>query len=495
MNQESLVNFQNFIVATRDSGYKSTASALAELVDNAVEAGARCVSISIDKRHSENQYEVVIIDNGNGMTREELSLALQFGGSSRFNSRSQLGRYGMGLPNSSLSQCRRVEVISWKQPGIYFSNHLDVDEVIDNNLSRIPPTQRSSTCPFPIESKSGTIVQWKKCDRLTFKYLKSLIKHILFELGRIFRYSIWRGVEIRVSGQKVQPFDPLFLREGIGMTGGIPYGKELVYKIKVPDNERKNSVVKVRFVELPVEEWSKLGNDEKRKNQITKRAGVTILRAEREIDYGWFFMGDKRKENYDDWWRCEISFSPELDEVFGVTHTKQEIKETEFMTSILVPDLENVARALNNRVRLKFISLKKVQPLVRSKDQLERSDGYSPALKRKGQTIFLLNSDHKPWGLSYKILIKELEEDIFFDVAQKQDHILLIINKAHVFYDKVFKQLHERRISSPTSFLGIMEILIFSAARSEFAFAGKKESEAIINFKKEWSSQLKTFVS
>ncbi len=49
MNQQTLVNFQNFIVATRDSGYKSTASALAELVDNAIEAAATKVEIQIDK--------------------------------------------------------------------------------------------------------------------------------------------------------------------------------------------------------------------------------------------------------------------------------------------------------------------------------------------------------------------------------------------------------------------------------------------------------------
>ncbi len=60
------------------------------------------------------------------------------------------------------------------------------------------------------------------------------------------------------------------------------------------------------------------------------------MRAGREIDRGWYFMGGKRKENYDDWWRCEISFDPSLDELFGVTHSKQEIRPTEALTSILL---------------------------------------------------------------------------------------------------------------------------------------------------------------
>jgi hypothetical protein len=427
MQQQTLVNFQNFIIATRDSGYKSTASALAELVDNSIEAGATKVEIIINRVQEQGieQYEVLIIDNGKAMTEDELNLALQFGGSSRFNSRNQLGRYGMGLPNSSLSQCRRVEVVSWKKKGEFLSNYLDVDEVIDKCLTRLPKPKKSANCVFTIQSKSGTIVHWKKCDRLSFKYLKSLIKHIQFELGRVFRYSIWRGVEIRICGEKIRSFDPLFISEGVNLIGGLPYGEELHYEVKIPNNEKKTSIVKVRFVELPVQEWAKLTNEEKRKNQITKCAGATILRANREIDYGWFFMGEKRKENYDDWWRCEISFEPELDEVFGVTHTKQEIKETEFMSAILVPDIEQTARALNNRVRLKFIELKKVQPQVFSKQQLERNDMYLPPVKKNDGLVKKNNGSLKIKGLQYEIVTKLLKREVFFYVEEVDNFIVL----------------------------------------------------------------------
>ena len=63
-------------------------------------------------------------------------------------------------------------------------------------------------------------------------------------------------------------------------------------------------------------------NEEKRFFGITQNAGMSILRAGREIDFGWFFMGGKRKENYDNWWRAELSFDPALDELFGVTSYK-----------------------------------------------------------------------------------------------------------------------------------------------------------------------------
>ena len=37
-------------------------------------------------------------------------------------------------------------------------------------------------------------------------------------------------------------------------------------------------------------------------------------------------MGRKHRENYDDWWRCEVQFDAVLDEVFGISHTKQQIR-------------------------------------------------------------------------------------------------------------------------------------------------------------------------
>ena len=102
----------------------------------------------------------------------------------------------------------------------------------------------------------------------------------------------------------------------------------------------------VTFTELPIEKWHLYSNEEKRLQGISSRAGVSIVRAEREIDYGWYFMGTKRKENYDDWWRCEIRFNPELDELFGVTNTKQGIRPTEAIKNILTADIERIARNL-----------------------------------------------------------------------------------------------------------------------------------------------------
>src|SRR5258706_8299977 len=116
----SIIALDKFIQATRDSGYKGTASAISELVDNSIQAGATRIALSVVASTSDgeqNNIEVSVLDNGCGMDPFTLRQALRFGGSTRFGDRSGLGRYGMGLPNASLSQARRVTVYTWQSPG------------------------------------------------------------------------------------------------------------------------------------------------------------------------------------------------------------------------------------------------------------------------------------------------------------------------------------------------------------------------------------------
>src|SRR5438876_5841174 len=104
-----VVALATFIEAIRDAGYRGTPAAVSELIDNAWEAGARAVDVAIGEDAS-GDVTVVVSDDGLGMTPSVMPLALQFGGSTRFDSRVGTGRYGMGLPAASLSQARRVDL-------------------------------------------------------------------------------------------------------------------------------------------------------------------------------------------------------------------------------------------------------------------------------------------------------------------------------------------------------------------------------------------------
>src|SRR5258708_13086368 len=77
-----IVAVQSFIEATRDTGYKSTGSAIAEFVDNALEASAKQVNVTIEHASNAGAASTSVIrvtDDGTGMTPAVLRLPLQFG--------------------------------------------------------------------------------------------------------------------------------------------------------------------------------------------------------------------------------------------------------------------------------------------------------------------------------------------------------------------------------------------------------------------------------
>src|SRR4051794_10150815 len=127
---DDLVVSSNFIRAIREAGYLSISTALAELVDNSLQASATEVAITIRRVTSDGLPEITVEDNGIGMTSGELEQCLRFGGSSRFDARQSFGRFGMGLPAASLSQARRVEVTAWRNNGVEQTVALDVDAIV-----------------------------------------------------------------------------------------------------------------------------------------------------------------------------------------------------------------------------------------------------------------------------------------------------------------------------------------------------------------------------
>lgn len=320
----SIIALDKFIQATRDSGYKGTASAISELVDNSIQAGATRIAISVTTTEpaddGEKEIEVEVLDNGCGMDPFTLRQALRFGGSTRFGDRSGLGRYGMGLPNASLSQARCLTVYTWQAPAgpkksagrarasepaerVYVSQ-LDVDAIVRCEMQEVPRPEMVKAPPSACVGASGTLVRWTRCDRLDNRRVSTIVRKLEADLGRRFRHLIWKGHRITINGDAITPFDPLYLHPESEITGGHLFGEEMRYEVSAdPIDGRKTGWVRVRFSELPVHEWHKLSNEEKRRIGLSKGSGVSIIRAGREVDYGWFFMGTKHRENYDDWWR------------------------------------------------------------------------------------------------------------------------------------------------------------------------------------------------
>ncbi len=341
--------------AMRDSGYRNTAYALAELIDNSVQAQAHDVDIVcvetqqlISQRLRRRLTQVSVLDNGTGMTPDILRLALQFGNGTHLNDRSGIGRFGMGLPNSSISQCRRVQVWTWQNgPDNAAYAYLDVDDIETGKLKSIPVPYHQPLPPdwrsrSHIVGTSGTLVLWDKLEdhRLTWRGARATLRNTEILIGRMYRKFIDDGrLQVRLlaledgRGTTMDTFarvnDPLYLMKGSSTPS--PFDAEPMFQpwgesdevIPITYDERQHEVV-IRMSwarpETVPEDTSDRGAKPYGKH-AAKNLGVSILRAGRELDLdsGW----TNSYEPTERWWGMEIEFPPALDEVFGVTNNKQ----------------------------------------------------------------------------------------------------------------------------------------------------------------------------
>jgi len=497
-----IVAVPTFINAIRDSGYKSTAAALAELVDNSLEAGAKHVSIEIRPgQEPELRPTITMVDDGCGMPPSVLQVALQFGGSTRFNSRAGAGRYGMGLPCSALSQARRVDLYSWQTPTSVWWTYLDATAIASGVLLEVPrPKLLGSRPPLQTKTTSGTIVVLSDCDRLDLSPHPGSNVALKRSLGRIFRRAISQGTSLAVNGETIPLIDPLFLGEGPSPIRGQIYGDVMEFLVRSPGGEP--SMVRVRFSELPVKKLYTLSNNEKAGEGITKGAGVSVVRAGREVDYGWFFMGSKRKENYDDWWRCEVEFEPLLDEWFGLTHTKQRVNPSQGLTTVLSPHLEAIARTLNRRVRTAFqqiASYRNSSParrLAESRDALLEPPPSTRRSRRTGPAGD--GGDQTPssaiTGLRYRISRSRLPDGALFEPELIGKTLTMNLDTDHAFYEQLLLPLLQKRSVRSSEAIAPVEVLLLAYCRAEIGLQNKNDKSIAKHIRERWGNALRAYL-
>lgn len=470
-----LVDTRNLLLSIRETGYRSFAHTIAELIDNSIQANASQVSVGIT---SANGGRITVVDNGNGMSVDTLRLALRFGGSTRFNDRTGTGRFGMGLPTSSLSLARRVDVFTWRCTGSVQHSFLDLDRLRQMERARLPEPRSVRRPKFVPSTSQGTAIILTRCDRSGKLDDDDNLARTKFELGRIFRRILVGKFELRLNDVAIKAFDPLFLRDCQLGASASQYGPVLEYSLPTQGGSAKVQVV---FSELPVEAWRTISNPEKQRLGISRGAGVSVVRADREIAYGWYFLGAKRRENYDDWWRCEVRFDPLLDEYFGVNHTKQQISPRADLDRLLTPDLENIARVLNARVRREFVRTAK-RPVSAPARAASTQDRFLPRIT--GST------SPKRRALGYRILVDaRMEESAFYRVELAGSEVVVHLNGNHpmssLYLEAKRRDVHQLRLC---------EFLILAAARAELSASNGRSKWWFRRFRSGWSDTLAAFL-
>lgn len=208
---------QALIGSLRGLGY-SPQTAIADLIDNSITAGSR--NIEIDIQWNDGSPSATILDDGRGMDQDRLVEALRLGGDGPGSEReaSDLGRFGMGMKTASLSQCRRITVIT-KQDDVLQCLTLDVDTITKNGwVAFVPDPLPELPCIEKLRKHaSGTLILWERIDELSELmglgkeafYLK--LEEIRAHLGMIFHRFIngdATKLSLFLNGRPIKAWDP-----------------------------------------------------------------------------------------------------------------------------------------------------------------------------------------------------------------------------------------------------------------------------------------------
>lgn len=342
------------VAAMRDNGYRNTAYAVAELIDNAIQAEATEIELLcseaeelVQQRIRRRIKQVAVLDNGTGMDDDVLRMALQFGNGTHLGDRQGIGRFGMGLPSASISQCRRVEVWTWRDgPASARYSFIDLSAVEQRTMREVPlPEPRGLPELWVKAAKrvgaTGTLVVWSLLDRAMWRTANAIIKNSEFVIARMYRRFLDEGrVAIRLAAfTEEQPGrytiddyaianDPGYLI--VPSSTPAPYDEDALFQPD-GDNWEVQRTIRFRDVEYPVTIRFSYAKEDARSRpnagatdygkHAGRNIGVSLVRAERELD-----MDEALVINYDPrerWWGVEVEFPPALDELFGVTNNKQ----------------------------------------------------------------------------------------------------------------------------------------------------------------------------
>lgn len=194
-------------------------AALAELVDNSIDAGARHVLIRFVQSRS-RLVELVVIDDGCGMSDTEIDIAMTVGGERGYRS-DEIGRFGFGLKAASFSQADVMTVLSRRDglPAVgrrWQLHRAKKDfscEIVDPGFARATLDAEWELPP----SASGTLVRWDAVrgfpavadEAEVERFLAKAIERVKTHLGLIYHRLLERD-EIHVF------VDVEDLQEGLG---------------------------------------------------------------------------------------------------------------------------------------------------------------------------------------------------------------------------------------------------------------------------------------
>jgi hypothetical protein len=330
--------------SARSFGNYDLAGALADLIDNSIKARAH--NISLFCHYNDGTPLVRILDDGEGMSLEELHAAMRPASQDPLADRSpdDLGRFGWGMKSASFSQCKKLTVLSRKD-GQVSGASWDLDNLDNWKMGVLSETEARSLLSEDLDLKDGTKIIWDNCDRLSEDgtisepEFNALIVHTKYRLALIFHKYLSgevRGKRLNMvlNGQNIEPYDPFYSDHNA--TQCLPRESLKVNQQMI----LITPYILPHFSKLKMQQHEKLGGEE----GFLKNQGFYVYRNHRLIISGtWFRL--VRFGELSQLVRISVDIPNSLDDLWKITVDKSDAK----LPAVLRTRLKQIVDGLRKR--------------------------------------------------------------------------------------------------------------------------------------------------
>lgn len=312
----------SMIETFRAIGY-SIETAIADVIDNSITAGAKNIWIDYDWKGSNTTLS--ILDDGTGMNNEQLIQAMRPGSKNPLDERNRddLGRFGLGLKTASFSQSRKFTVFSKAKDykSVFWTWDLDfVNQEKVWKLIRYIPNEENWTKKIETVEK-GTCVIWWDLDRLTkdtsedseeakSKFL-GIMDSVKSHLSMVFHRYMDEGIKIYLRDREIKSWDPFMI--GIDNLQSKPEtrleGGSIKIKGFVLPHRSKLSTEQYNYGKGPKDSWTAHQGFYVYRNRRLLVAGDWLGLFKREGHYDLCRIQIDLPNNFDDDWQIDIKKS------------------------------------------------------------------------------------------------------------------------------------------------------------------------------------------
>ena len=299
-------NAKSTINSYRSFGY-NLSTAIADILDNCISANSS--EIFIDFKWQGQDSFISIRDNGDGMNKEELIVAMTPGCKDPEEERPEkdLGRFGMGLKTASFSQCKRLTCVTKHINYATVKRCWDIDFINKANEWRLLDYVSDKAFVEKIDNQQkGTLVLWEKLDRIVGnaetnnesvkKAFYQEMHNVRQHLSLVFHKFIEsKKIRIFFQNEEIEPYNPFLLNLNPKPEMGLP---------------EKFGNVEITYFILP--HMSEIGKEDYEKAGGSlgwfQNQGFYIYRADRLLVAG-DWLGLEKKRDYSKLARIEVNFS------------------------------------------------------------------------------------------------------------------------------------------------------------------------------------------